>query len=126
MPAEPQIILSAFADEAANSKSAVEQFAALSALGLSHYSPRFLDVRGSGQVKHVTELDKDELQHLAKLQADYGMSVTSIGSRLGKVKLIDVNDGTHNKFVPLKKYLETDVAATIKAAQALGAKLIRG
>lgn len=126
MPDQPSVILSAFADEAANTKSAVEQFAALSALGLSYYSPRFIDVKGSGQVKHVTELDKDELQHLAKLQAEYGMHVTSIGSRLGKVKLLDVNDGTHNKYVPLKKYLDTEVAATIKSAQALGAKLIRG
>jgi sugar phosphate isomerase/epimerase len=126
MPDRPQIILSAFADEAANSKTAVEQFAALSALGLSYYSPRFVDVRGSGQVKHVTELDKDELAQLAKLQNDYGMHVTSIGSRLGKVKLIDKDDGTHNKYVPLKQYLQTDVAATINAAKALGAKLIRG
>lgn len=126
MTDQPQIILSAFADEAANSKTAVEQFASLSALGLSYYSPRFIDVRGTGQVKHVTELDKDELKQLADLQAKYGMSVTSIGSRLGKVKLIDVDDGTHNKYVPIKKYLDTDVAATIKAAQALGAKLIRG
>ncbi|MFO0917246.1 MAG: TIM barrel protein [Planctomycetaceae bacterium] len=126
MSDRPRIILSAFADEAANSKSAVEQFASLSALGLSYYSPRFIDVRGSGQVKHVTELDKDELQQLARLQADYGMHVTSIGSRLGKVKLVDVNDGTHNKYVPLKKYLETEVSATIKSAVALGARLIRG
>ena len=126
MSDRPQIILSAFADEAANSKSAVEQFAALSALGLSYYSPRFLDVRGSGQVKHVTELDADELKHLAKLQSDYGMQVTSIGSRIGKVKLLNVDDGTHNAFVPLKKYLDTVVAPTIKSAKALGAKLIRG
>ncbi len=126
MSDRPQIILSAFADEAANSKTAVEQFAALSALGLSYYSPRFIDVRGSGQVKHVTELDKEELAYLAKLQADYGMHVTSIGSRLGKVKLYDFDDGTHNKYVPIKQYLQTDVAATIRSAQALGAKLIRG
>jgi sugar phosphate isomerase/epimerase len=126
MSVRPRIILSAFADEAANTKSAVEQFAALAALGLSHYSPRFIDVRGTGQVKHVTELDRDELAHLARLQKDYGMAVTSIGSRLGKVKLLDVDDGTHNKYVPLKKYLDTDVAATIKSAHALGAKLIRG
>jgi sugar phosphate isomerase/epimerase len=126
MPPRPQILLSAFADEAANSKTVVEQFAALSALGLSYYSPRFLDVRGAGQVKHVTELDADELQRLAQLQSDYGMQVTSIGSRIGKVKLLDCDDGSHNAYVPLPKYLETVVAPTIQSAQALGAKLIRG
>lgn len=126
MSAEPAVLLSAFADEAANSKTAVEQFSALAALGLSYYSPRFVDVTGAGKVKHVTELDDAELQQLARLQADYGLRVTSIGSRLGKVKLRDVDDGTHNRFVPLAKYLETDVAATIRSAQALGAKLVRG
>jgi len=126
MSSTPSIILSAFADEAANSKSAIEQMAALSAIGLEYYSPRFIDVTGSGQVKHVTELSGDELSKLAKLQTEYGMKVTSIGSRLGKVKLLDKDDGSHNKFVPDASYHAGDVAATIKSALALGAKLIRG
>jgi sugar phosphate isomerase/epimerase len=126
MSQNPSIILSAFADEAANSKTAIEQFSALAAIGLQYYSPRFVDVTGAGKVKHVTELDADELARLAKLQSDYGLKVTSIGARLGKVKLIDVEDGSHNKFVPDAAYHAGDVAATIRAAQALGAKLIRG
>jgi sugar phosphate isomerase/epimerase len=120
------IVLSAFADEAANSKTAIEQLSVLAALGLSYYSPRFVDVTGAGKVKHVTELDDDELVRLKKLQADYGMHVTSIGSRLGKVKLLDLDDGSHNKFVPDRQYHETDVAMTIRAALALDARLIRG
>ncbi len=126
MTSKPTIILSAFADESANSKTAAEQFAALAAIGLQYYSPRFVDVTGAGKVKHVTELDGDELTRLAKLQADYGMKVTSIGARLGKVKLLDIDDGSHNKFVTDAAYHAGDVAATIRAAQALGAKLIRG
>jgi sugar phosphate isomerase/epimerase len=126
MTAKPCIILSAFADEAANSKTAIEQFSALAALGLQYYSPRFVDVTGSGKVKHVTELDSQELTQLNKLQADYGMKVTSIGSRLGKVKLLDKDDGTHNKYVPDAAYHAGDVAATIHSATALDAKLIRG
>ena len=70
----PAIILSAFADEAANTKTAVEQLSAMSAIGLQYYSPRFVDVSGSGKVKHVTELDSDELKSLAKLHATYGMN----------------------------------------------------
>ena len=123
---QPGITLSAFADEAANSKTAVEQLSVLAALGLSYYSPRFVDVVGSGQVKHVTELDAPELARLKSLHADYGMKVTSIGSRLGKVKLLDVDDGSHNKYIPDLHYHETEVAATIRVANALDARLIRG
>ena len=122
----PEIVLSAFADEAANSKTAVEQLSVLAALGLSYYSPRFIDVMGTGSVKHVTELNDDELRRLKVLHSEYGMKVASIGSRLGKVKLLDIDDGTHNKFVPDHQYHSTDVAATIRVADALGARLIRG
>jgi Xylose isomerase-like TIM barrel. len=126
MSTNPSIILSAFADEAANRKTAIEQMAALSALGLKYYSPRFVDVTGSGQVKHVVELSDDELSQLAKIHAEYGMSVTSIGSRIGKIKLLDKEDGSHNKYVPFDDYMKGEVANTIRAALALDAKLIRG
>ncbi len=122
----PQVILSAFADEAANHKTAIEQMSALAAIGLKYYSPRFIDVAGKGEVKHVVELNKSEFAALNKLHAEYDMHVTSIGARVGKVKLLDVDDGSHNTFVPFKKYLKTEVAATIRAAGALGTKLIRG
>jgi sugar phosphate isomerase/epimerase len=122
----PRVILSAFADEAANRKTALEQMSALAAIGLKYYSPRFIDVAGTGEIKHVVELNKSELAALNKLHAEYDMRVTSIGARVGKVKLLDVDDGSHNKFVPFKKYLQTEVAATIRVAGALGTKLIRG
>lgn len=123
---KPSVILSAFADEAANSKTVVEQFAAMAALGLQYYSPRFLDLTSGGHVKHVTELSSSELSELAKLQADYGLKVCSIGSRIGKLKLSDFTDSSHNKHVEPDTYLKTTVADTIRSAEALGAKLIRG
>ena len=126
MSNKPQVILSAFADEAANHKTAVEQFAALAAIGLKYYSPRFVDLDNSGEIKHVVELNKGEYKSLRTLHQEYGMSVTSIGSRIGKVKLLDVDDGTHNAFVPFKQYLKGEVAKTIRAAHELDAKLIRG
>ena len=46
--------------------------------------------------------------------------------RIGKVKLLDREDGSKNKFVPFDEYLETEVKNTIAAAQALDTKLIRG
>ena len=39
-----RVILSGFADEAANQKTATQQFAAFAALGLQYYSIRFIDV----------------------------------------------------------------------------------
>jgi sugar phosphate isomerase/epimerase len=124
--AKPQVLISAFADEAANRKTAIEQLSALAAIGLRHYSPRFIDVEGTGTVKHVVDLDHQQFQTLKALNAEYGMRVTSIGARLGKVKLRDEPDKSHNKFVPFAQYLETEVAATIRAAHELETKLIRG
>lgn len=126
MSANPEVIISAFGDEAANSKTAIEQLAVLSSLGLTYYSPRFVDVTGDGNIKHVVDLNKSEYKKLAKLHDQYGMKVTSIGARLGKVKLVDVDDGSHNKFVPFDKYMKTEVKRTIDAGVALDAKLIRG
>jgi len=122
----PNILLSAFADEAANRKTALEQFSALAAIGLRYYSPRFIDLDSSGEVQHVVDLGPRKWKALAKLQTEYGLSVTSIGARIGKVKLLNVDDGTHNAFIPMNKYLKGEVAQTIRAAQALGTRLVRG
>lgn len=126
MPEQPEVILSAFADEAANHKTALEQMTALSAVGLRYYSPRFIDVTGDGNVQHVVDLNKSALNRLRKFHDEFGMSVTSIGARIGKVKLLDVDDGSHNKFIPFQKYLKTEVAKTINVSLELGTRLIRG
>ena len=124
MSDRPQIVLSAFGDEAANHKSAVEQFAALSALGLQYYSLRFIDV-GSG-IKNVMKLTKAEITKLRHLEDEFGMNVASIGSPLGKVKLRDEEDGTKNQYVPFDQYLEKDVKLACELAHAFETKLIRG
>ncbi len=128
MSDRPTVLLSAFADEATrpHAKTVVEQLAATAALGLRYYSPRFLDLSGSGTVGHVVELDAAGLQELKTLNADYGMSVASIGSRIGKIKLRDEPDRSHNKFVPFEKYVESEVRHTIRAAHGLDTKLVRG
>jgi sugar phosphate isomerase/epimerase len=124
MSERPQVVLSGFGDEAANQKTAVEQFAAFAALGLQYYSLRFVDV-GSG-VKNVMKLTKSEITKLRHLEDGYGMNVASIGSPLGKVKLRDVDDGTKNLFVPFDKYLEKEVSRACELAHAFETKLIRG
>jgi sugar phosphate isomerase/epimerase len=124
MPEAPRIILSGFADEAANEKTAVQQFAAFAALGLQYYSLRFIDV-GTG-IKNVMKLTLAEIQKVRHLQDEYGLNVASIGSPIGKVKLCDVDDGTKNVYVPFKKYLDREVKKVCDLAHAFEAKLIRG
>src|SRR3982751_4318183 len=114
MSTRPQIVLSAFGDEAAKHKTAAEQFSALSAAGLQYYSLRFVDV-GSG-VKNVMKLTKSEITKLRHIENEYGMNVTSIGSPIGKVKLRDVDDGTTNQYVPFDRYLEKEVAHACELA----------
>jgi sugar phosphate isomerase/epimerase len=121
---KPKVILSGFSDEAAINKTAVEQMAAFAAIGLKYHSLRFIDV-GEG-IKNVMLLTKGEIQKLRALQKDYGISVSSIGSPIGKVKLLDVEDGTTNRYVPFKQYLEKDVKKACQLAQAFDTKLIRG
>jgi len=96
----------------------------LAALGLEYYSPRFLNV--AGEVKNIMKLDKAELKTVKSMQDDYGLRVTSIGSPIGKVRLFDFDDGTHNRFVPFARYLKEDVPTAIDRAKALEAPMIRG
>ena len=124
MSENPRVILSGFADEAANHKTAVEQFAAFAALGLQYYSIRFMDV-GSG-IKNVMKLTKTEISKVRHLESEYGLNVSSIGSPIGKVKLVDVDDGTENAYVPFKKYLEKEVTHACDVAHTFETKLIRG
>ncbi|GIX01771.1 MAG: hypothetical protein KatS3mg112_0708 [Thermogutta sp.] len=118
--AHPQVILSGFADEAAINKTAIEQFVAFAALGLSYYSIRFIDV-GQG-VKNVMKLTPDEVKQVCQLQKDYGLQVSSLGSPIGKIKLKDVEDGTKNVYIPFDKYLQEDVRRACELAQTLGTK----
>ena len=124
MADKPQVILSGFADEAAYHKTAVEQFAPFAALGLQYYSLRAIDA-GRG-IKNVLQLTTAEIQKIRHQEDEYDLSVASIGSPIGKVKLLDVDDGTKNAFVPFARYLEKEVHRACELAHAFETKLIRG
>lgn len=124
MATEAKVIISGFADEGPEDKKAESQLVMLSALGLSYYSLRFVDV-GDG-VKNVMQLDDGEIRHLRQLHADYGIKVSSIGSPIGKVKLMDREDGTTNRYVDFDQYLREDVQRAIDLAGAFDTRLIRG
>jgi len=83
MADRPSVILSGFADESANQKTATQQFCAFAAIGLQYYSLRFIDV-GEG-IKNVMKLSKKEIQQIRHLEDEYGLNVSSIGSPIGKV-----------------------------------------
>ena len=120
----PSVILTGFADEAANQKTAHQQFSAFAALGLQYYTIRFIDL-GQG-VKNVMQLTKPEITRLQRLHDEYGLRVSSLGSPIGKVKLLDVDDGTHNPFIRFSKYLDKQVRRAVGLANTLETKLIRG
>ncbi len=124
MKTKPRIFLSGFADESAVEKTISEQFAVFAAIGLQYYTIRFVNV-GEG-IKNVMKLTKTDIQKIRQYQDDYGLNVSSIGSPVGKVKLLDVEDGTTNAYVPFEKYLEQDVRLVCDLAHAFETKLIRG
>jgi sugar phosphate isomerase/epimerase len=124
MADKPQVILSGFADEAAYHKTAVEQFAPFAAMGLHYYSLRAIDA-GRG-IKNVLQLTTAEIQKIRHQEDEYDLSVASIGSPIGKVKLLDVDDGTKNAYVPFARYLAKEVHRACELAHAFETKLIRG
>jgi sugar phosphate isomerase/epimerase len=120
----PDVILTGLADEGPVSKRAEEQLTLTRAVGLSHYSLRFIDM-GSG-IKNAMLLTDDEVERLNRLNEEFECTISSLASPIGKVKLLDVDDGTSNRYVPFDQYLKQDVARSIELAKAFGTRLIRG
>ena len=120
----PPVLIGGLADEAANQKSAMQQFCAFAALGLRYYTLRFIDAGGG--IQNVMQLEPKGIENIRALQKEYGLSVSSIGSPIGKIKLLDVDDGTTNRYVPFEDYLQKDVRRACDLANKFECKLIRG
>ncbi len=120
----PPVLLGGLSDEAANQKTAMQQFCAFAAMGLRYYTLRFIDA-GAG-IQNVMQLEPDSIERILSLQSEYGLHVSSIGSPIGKVKLVDVDDGTSNRYVPFEEYLARDVRRVCDLANRFHCKLIRG
>jgi sugar phosphate isomerase/epimerase len=121
---KPSVIVSGFADEVSLDKSIERQCAVFAELGLTHLSLRYVDV-GQG-IKNVLDITDGEVGIIRHRLAENGLRVWSIGSPLGKVKLVDVNDGTTNRYVERRVYLDRDVRRACELAHAFETKLIRG
>lgn len=100
------IILSAFADEYADSFE--EQLLGLCKLGISHIEIRHVNK------KNVSVLTKEEVLDVKELLDKYGIKVSAIGSPLGKIKLDGDIDG----------HIET-AKKVFEYANILGAKFVR-
>ena len=100
------IILSAFADEYADSFE--EQLAGLCKLGISHIEIRHVNK------KNISKLTKEEVLEAKELLDKYGIKVSAIGSPLGKIKL----DGDMDDHVETAKRV-------YEYANLLGAKFVR-
>jgi sugar phosphate isomerase/epimerase len=124
MPDSPALVLSGFADEAADQKLMEQQFASVAALGLRYLSIRFLDA-GQG-IKNVMQLDSSEIFQVKNRLREYGLSISSIGSPIGKTKLLDREDGSRNSWFPFESYLQNDVRRACQLANEFDAKLVRG
>lgn len=124
MSDSPALLLTGFSDEAANQKTLDQQFCAFAALGLRYLSIRFVDA-GNG-IKNVMALDDAELETVIAKLDEYGLQVSSLGSPIGKVKLLDVDDGTSTGFTPFDQYIAKDVPRACDLANRLGTKLVRG
>jgi sugar phosphate isomerase/epimerase len=122
--AKPEVLLSGFADEAAKEKTLDQQFSALSALGLQYFTIRFLDL-GQG-IKNVMALTQSEIEMVRQRAAAYGLTVSSIGSPIGKIKLLNQDDGTATPYRPFEAYLADEVPKVCQLAHAFGTRLIRG
>jgi sugar phosphate isomerase/epimerase len=126
---KPRVILTGFADEAVpdnNFKSVEQQLSVFSGLGLRHFTPRFVNFGGEGEKnRNVVTLSDEEVGRLGELIDKYSMSVSSVGSPYGKVKLLDMSDDSTNSFIAKDEYLDR-VARGIAITKALGSRLIRG
>ena len=98
--------LSGFSDEI--SKYIDEQFAHLNKLGIRYFEPRQVDE------SNIADLTDEELEILKQKMKVAGISVSSIGSPIGK---IDIND-------PIEPHLEK-LKRVIHIAKELGSRYIR-
>ena len=124
MDGKPRVLISGFADEGPADKKAEAQLAMLATLGMSYYSLRFVDV-GQG-VKNAMQLTRPEIARLRQLHGEFGIAVASIGSPIGKVKLLAGEDGSANAYIPFDQYLQQDVQRAVDLAGEFETRLIRG
>ncbi len=120
----PQVLLTGFADEASADKSLLQQFTTFAALGMEYATLRFVNL-GDG-IQNAMALSDPQIQQVRTMAADYGLQISSLGSPIGKVKLLDIDDATASPFRPWNEYVRNEIPRACEIAQGLGTRLIRG
>lgn len=101
-----RFLISGFSDEI--SSNVDEQFFHLNRLGIHYFEPRRIGDR------NITELTDEQTDELKQKMEQYGISVSSIGSPIGKIQITD----------PMEPHLE-QLKRTIQIAKKLGTHYIR-
>ncbi len=99
---EKQFVLTGFADEISADTTA--QLEGLQKLGVTHIEPRNIDG------KNIIKLTDEEVAAFKAKLEKYGISVSSIGSPIGKIKITDDFDAHFEEFkrtVEIAKMLDT-------------------
>jgi sugar phosphate isomerase/epimerase len=117
-------LISGFSDEICQDKNLVTQLAVCAALGMEFVTLRFLDLGGG--VQNISTVTDSQVVSIRERLDEFGLRVSSIGSPLGKIKLLDQEDGTKNAFRSADEYLNRDVRRCCELAQQLECKLLRG
>ena len=107
MADDPRVILTGFADEAANQKTAVQQFATFAAIGLQYYSLRFIDVGGGVGYMLGNESDRKKAQaERAYLREEMNTVVVNVTNRNGSIVQVPLRKqgvgylGTRGEYYP--------------------------
>lgn len=86
---EKQFVLTGFADEISSDTTA--QLEGLQKLGVTHIEPRNIDG------KNIIKLTDEEVAAFKAKLEKYGISVSSIGSPIGKIKITDDFDAAFRR-----------------------------
>ena len=123
MSTNPHVTLSLFSDEI--SPIFRTQLEVTKALGLSCISIRSGDPANTGRSNNIMKWTDHELTLAQRMLDEFGIRVAEFGSPIGKVKLRDEEDGTKNRFVEQKRYLD-EVRHAVELAKRFGATRLRG
>ena len=121
------VILSAFLDEGVpveDNKDLVQQLLVGQALGLKYWTPRFVHDADTGANANIVTLPTEKVKRIAARSAAWGFRIGCIGTAVGKVKLVDADDGNAAPYKTHAEHME-DLKKAIEVAQICGATFLR-
>jgi len=124
---QESVILSAFLDEGVpveEIKDLDQQLLVGQAVGLKYWTPRFIYDAESGANVNIVNLPEEKVQEVAERSTAAGFRIGCIGTAVGKVKLVDVDDGNPAPFRTHEEHM-ADLQRAIETARITGARFLR-